>query len=103
MLRIRKNDQVIVIAGKDKGKTGKVIEVFPKENRIVVENINIIKRSRRKTQKNPQGGIVPIEASLHISNVMILDKKYNKPTRIGVLIQKDGTRVRISKKSGEVI
>ncbi len=103
MLRIRKDDKVIVIAGKDKGKTGKVIGVFPKTDRVLVENINIVKKARRKTQKNPQGGIVPIEIPLHISNVMLLDNDKNKPTRIGISFLTDGTKVRIAKKSGEPI
>ncbi len=103
MLSIKKNDIVYVIAGKDKGKTGKVLRVFPKKNRLIVENINIVKKARRRTQQDQQGGWVEIEAPIHISNVMLLDKKTNKPTRFGVSILKDGTKVRISKKSGEVI
>ncbi len=103
MLSIKKNDIVYVIAGKDKGKTGKVLRVFPKKNRVIVENINIVKKARRRTQQDQQGGWVEIEAPIHISNVMLLDKKTNKPTRFGVSILKDGTKVRISKKSGEVI
>lgn len=103
MLRIKKNDQVVVIAGKDKGKTGKVLHILPKENKAVVENINLIKKSQRPTQQNQQGGFVEIEASIHLSNIMLLDKKSNKPTRIGAKILKDGSKVRVSKKSGEVI
>ena len=103
MLNIKKNDQVIVIAGKDKGKTGKVLYVFPKRNRIIVENINMMKKAQRKTQQNPQGGLIDIEMSIHASNIMLIDKKVNKPTRFGVSILKDGSRVRISKKSQEAI
>ena len=103
MLKIKKEDQVVIIAGKDKGKTGKVLEVLPRENRIVVEHINIMKKAQRRTQKNQQGGFVEIEVPLHISNVMLLDQKTNKPTRFGISILKDGSKVRISKKSGEVI
>ena len=103
MFRIRKNDQVVVIAGKDKGKTGKVVRILPKEQRAVVEHINIVKKTVRKTQQNPQGGFLDIEASIHLSNIMLLDKKTNKPTRIKISVLKDGTKNRISKKSGEVI
>ncbi len=103
MLHIKKDDQVVVIAGKDKGKTGRVIDVNPKKSIILIENINMIKKAQRKTQENPQGGFIDIESPVHISNVQLLDKKTNKPTRFGVKILKDGSRVRISKKSGEVI
>ena len=103
MLRIRKNDRVMVIAGKDRGKIGKVLQVFPANDRVLVETINKVKKAQRKTQQNQQGGFVDIEAPIHISNVMLIDKKTNRPTRFKVSILKDGTRVRISKKSGEVI
>ena len=102
MLRIKKNDKVIVIAGKDRGKTGKVLEVFPSAERVLVESINKVKKAQRKTQQNPQGGLVDIEAPIHISNVMLIDKK-NKPTRFKASILKDGTKVRVSKNSGEAI
>ena len=103
MLRIKKNDKVMVITGKDKGKTGKVLRVFPEANRVLVEKINVVKKAKRKTQQDQQGGFVEIEVPLHISNVMLVDKKTNQPTRFGVKILKDGTKVRYSKKSGEVI
>ena len=103
MLHIKKDDQVVIIAGKDKGKTGRVLEVNPRQKSILIENINMVKRAQRKTQENPQGGFIDIERPIHISNVQLLDKKTNKPTRFGVKILKDGSRVRISKKSGEVI
>jgi len=103
MLRIKKNDRVMVIAGKDRGKIGKVLEVFTAKDRVLVESINKVKKAQRKTQQNQQGGLIDIEAPIHISNVMLVDKKTNKPTRFKVSILKDGTRVRISKKSGEVI
>ena len=103
MLRIKKDDKVVVIVGKDKSKTGKVLRVFPVNERILVEGINIVKKAKRKTQQDQQGGFVEIEAPLHVSNVMLVDKKTNKPTRYGASILKDGTKVRISKKSGEVI
>ena len=103
MLRIKKDDQIIVVVGKDKGKTGKVLKVFPKQNRVRVENINVVKKAQRPTQQNQQGGMVDIEVPIHISNVMLIDKKSNKPTRLGVSILKDGSRVRVSKRSDEVI
>jgi large subunit ribosomal protein L24 len=103
MLTIKKNDIVKVISGKDKGKTGKIIAVFPDTNRVIVEKINFVKKAQRKTQANPQGGLVDIEAAVHRSNVMLIDKKTNKPSRFGVRILKDGTKTRVSKKSGEDI
>ncbi|MBF0478715.1 MAG: 50S ribosomal protein L24 [Candidatus Omnitrophica bacterium] len=102
-MSIKKNDQVMVIAGKDKGKTGKVLQVMLAEGRILVEGINFQKKAVRKSQENPNGGHLDIEKSIHISNVMLLDKKLNKPSRFGVKILNDGSKVRISKKSGEVI
>ena len=103
MLQIRKNDQVMIMTGKDKGKTGKVLKILPKAKRVIVEHINVIKKAQRPTQENQAGGFVEIEAPIHLSNVMLMDKKTNKPTRFGVKILKDGSKVRISKKSGEVI
>lgn len=107
-LKIKKNDNVIVIAGNEKGKTGKVLKVFPKKQRVIVEGVNIVKRHTRPSQKNPQGGILKKEAPIHISNVMIIDPKMNKRTRVGYKIIYDETTkkkkiVRVSKKSGEMI
>ena len=102
MLRIKKDDQVIVIAGKDKGKTGKVMRVFPKTHRALIERINMVKKAQRRTQQNPQGGIVEVEASIHISNIMLLDKS-NQPTRFKASLLKDGTKQRVGVKSGEGI
>ncbi|MCK5214908.1 MAG: 50S ribosomal protein L24 [Candidatus Omnitrophica bacterium] len=101
MLRIKKNDKVIVIAGKDKGKIGKVLRVVPAAERIVIEKVNVVKKAKRRTQQDQQGGFVEIESPIHISNVMLVDKKTSQPTRFGVTKLKDGTKVRISKKSGE--
>jgi large subunit ribosomal protein L24 len=103
MLHIRKNDQVMVIAGKDKGKTGRVIRIFPQANRALVENINLVKKAKRRTQQDQQGGLVDIEMSIHLSNLMLIDKKTNKPTRYGASLGKDGLKLRVSKKSNEVI
>jgi len=101
MLRIKKDDQVKVIAGKDKGKTGKVMIVFPKKQRALVERINLVKKAQRRTQQNPQGGIVEIEAPIHISNIMLIDKKSNQPTRFKAVLLKDGTKQRVAAKTGE--
>lgn len=103
MLHIKKNDQVKVIAGKDKGKTGKVLKVFPEDSRAIVEHINLMKKAQRRTNENQKGGFVEIEMPIHISNIMLIDKKTNTPTRFGAKISKDGKKLRVSKKSGEVI
>ena len=103
MLRIKKNDQIMVITGKDKGKTGKVLKIIPETNRAIVENINKMKKAQRRTQENQQGGFIEIEMPIHLSNIMLIDKKTNKPSRFGASVLKDGSKVRISKRSGEVI
>lgn len=105
-LRIKKGDKVAVIAGKDKGKDGKVLQVITDRQRVVVEGVNKVKRHMKPNQQNKQGGIVEKEAALHISNVAILDPKSNKPTRIGVKTVEKGKKqhkVRYAKKSGEVL
>ena len=107
-MKIRKNDSVVVVAGNSKGKTGKVLKVFPKENRVIVEGINLRKRHTKPTQKNPQGGITEKEAPINASNVMILDPKSNKKTRIGaklIIDEKTGKKksARVSRASGEMI
>ena len=103
-MSIRKNDQVIVRAGKDRGKKGRVLSVHPDRNRVVVEGVNLIKRhTRPNPQKNVKGGIVEREAAIHASNVMLLDPDTNEPTRVGKKVLADGTRVRIGRKSGAVV
>ncbi len=102
LARIRTGDQVVVIAGKDRGRTGKVKSVDVKQGRVVVEGINIVKRHTRPTGLGKPGGIIEQEAPLHISNVMLADKQ-GRPVRTGVKVQEDGTRVRVSKRTGEVI
>ncbi|MBI9070594.1 MAG: 50S ribosomal protein L24 [Melioribacteraceae bacterium] len=107
-MKIRKDDNVIVIAGNNKGKTGKVLKVFPKQNRVIVEGVNIVKRHTKPNQANPQGGIIEKEASVNASNVMVVDPKKNAPTRIGTQIiidDKTGKkkRERISRLSGEML
>ena len=104
-MRIRKDDQVVVIGGKDSGKTGRVVRTEPKKNRVYVEHLNMIKRHERPRSqtdlKNSQaGGIVEKEGPIHVSNVMLLDPKDNKPTRVGVRRDKGGKRERFAKRSG---
>ncbi len=101
-LHIRKNDTVMVLAGEDKGKTGKVLKVLVKENRAIVEGVNIVSKSAKPSAKHPQGGIIKQEAPIHISNLSLIDPKSGKPTRIAV--KREGKNVvRIAKKSGEEI
>ena len=99
--KIKKGDNVVVLTGKDKGRTGKVIQVLPTENRVVVQGINMVQRHTRPTQLDPQGGIKNKEASIHLSNVAIVDSK-GKPTRVGFKVEGD-KKVRIAKTTGEVI
>ena len=101
-LKLKKGDKVIVVAGKNKGNTGEIIKVFPNKNRVMVRGINIVKRHTKPTQNNA-GGIVEKEGTIHISNIAYLDEKENKPSRLGFKILEDGRKVRMSKKSGEVI
>ena len=102
-LSIKKNDSVLVITGKEKSKKGRVIAVNPAKSKILIERINIIKRHMKPSKKYSQGGIIEKEASLHISNVMLLCPKCDKPTRIGSTILSDGKKVRACKKCREVI
>jgi large subunit ribosomal protein L24 len=100
-LRIRKNDTVVVISGKDRGKRGRVIEVLPKEGRVRVEGVNRIKRhTKPNPQKNVKGGIVEREDPVHVSNVALIDPKSDKPTRVRMRVAADGTRSRIAARSG---
>ena len=101
--RIRKNDEVIVIAGRDRGKRGRVTLVDAERNRVVVEGVNLVKRhTKPNPQKQVQGGIVEQEAAIHASNVMLMDPQTKKPTRIGFKVEGD-KKVRFAKKSGKVI
>jgi large subunit ribosomal protein L24 len=105
-MKIRKNDNVMVIAGNARGKSGKVLKVYPDRERVIIEGVNLIKRHSRPSQKNPQGGIVQREASIHISNVMLIDPKTNEITRVGSKVIKDDTtgkkkRMRVSRATGE--
>lgn len=100
---MRKNDTVVVITGKEKGKTGKVLRTEPAKNRVWVERINMVKKHQKPTQAQRQGGIVEKESPLHISNVMLYDEKAGKGTRIAFKKLDDGKKVRVSRRSGEVI
>ncbi|MDD7369191.1 MAG: 50S ribosomal protein L24 [Berryella intestinalis] len=102
-MKIKKGDLVKVIAGKDKGKEGVVLRALPERNRVVVEKVNIVKKAQRPTPQNQQGGIMSVEAPLHVSNVMLIDPATKKPTRIGYRIKEDGTKVRVAKVSGKDI
>jgi large subunit ribosomal protein L24 len=105
-MNIRKNDNVTVISGNSRGKSGKVLKVYPETRRIIVEGVNIMKRHTKPSQRNPQGGIVQREAPIHMSNVMLLDPKTNQPTRVGTKVVKDETtgkkrRMRLARTTGE--
>ncbi|GAF40074.1 ribosomal protein L24 [Agrilactobacillus composti DSM 18527 = JCM 14202] len=99
---IKTGDKVRVISGKDKGKEGTVTQVLLKQDRVVVEGVNKIKKHQKPSNANPNGGIVDVEAAIHVSNVQLLDPKDNKPTRVGSKIV-DGKKVRVAKRSGEQI
>ncbi|MBX7526583.1 50S ribosomal protein L24 [Qipengyuania vesicularis] len=101
--KIKKGDTVVVLSGKDKGKTGTVSKVSPKDGKIVVEGVNIAARHRKPTQQNPQGGIDRFEAPMPISKVAVADPKDGKPTRVRFETSKDGKKVRVAVKSGETI
>ena len=100
--KIKKGDQVIVTKGRDKGKTGEVTQVLHADNRAVVTGVNVMQRHRRPSQVDP-GGITPIEKPIRLENIALVDPKTGEATRVGFKIQDDGTKVRIAKKSGEVI
>ena len=100
--KIKKGDEVIVLAGKDKGKKGEIIKMIPASNRALVQGINLVKRHTRQTQTE-EGGIKTKEASIHVSNLALIDPKSGKATRAGYKMEKDGSKVRISRSSGETI
>ena len=103
MQKIRKGDKVVVIAGKDKGRTGEVLRVMPKDDKALVRGVNLVRRHQKQSQTQ-EGGIITKEAPIHLSNIAMVDPKDNKSaTRVGFQIQKDGKKVRIAKRSGELI
>jgi large subunit ribosomal protein L24 len=101
-VRIRKGDRVSVTTGRDKGKTGDVVKVFPKLDKAIVQGVNMVKRHTRPTG-SVAGGIIEKEAAIHVSNLAHLDPKDDKPTRVGTKVLEDGRKVRFAKRSGEVI
>lgn len=101
-MHVKKGDKVVVISGKDKGKEGVILAAYPKKERVLVEGVNVVKKHSKPTQANPQGGILNQEAPIHVSNVMPIDPKTGKGTRIGYKIE-DGKKVRVAKKSGQVL
>lgn len=101
-LKIKKGDHVIVLAGRDKGKHGEVVKMMPKENRVLVRGVNMVRRHQKQTA-SLEGGIISKEAPIHISNLALEDPKDGKPTRVGFKFLDDGTKVRFAKRSGEVI
>ena len=102
-LRIRKGDRVKVLAGRDRGKTGKVLHVYPEKHRALVEGINMVKKHMRKSQQNPQGAVIQKELPIHISNLGLMDPVSSKPTRIQSLVAADGSKQRVASKSKAVI
>ena len=101
-LKIKKGDHVIVIAGRDKGKHGEVVEMLPRENRAIVRGVNVVRRHQKQTAAQ-EGGIISKEAPIHLSNLALEDPKDGKPTRVGFKFLEDGKKVRFAKRSGEVI
>jgi len=102
-LKIKKGDNVKVLAGTSKGEVGRIVRVIPKMNRVVVEGVNMIKKHQKPSAANPQGGIVEMEAPIHISNVTLVDPSTNEATRVGRKLDDNGNIVRYAKKSGEVL
>lgn len=102
-MKVRKGDTVKVITGEHSGKIGRVLKTFPEKNRVIIEGVNLIKRHTRPSQKNRKGGIVEKEGPINVSNVMYYDLRTNAPSRIGYKMLTDNKKVRINKKSGEII
>ncbi len=102
-MKVRKGDLVKVISGNDRGKTGKILKVFPDTGRVIIEGVNLIKRHSRPTQKNRKGGIVEKEGSINASNVMYYDGRSNTVARLGHRVLADNKKVRINKKTGEIV
>ena len=102
MDKIKKNDTVVLIAGKDKGKAGKVLKVFRTDSKVIVEGVNFVKKHVRRTKEDQQGGVIHRESPVHISNLLIFCKRCNRGTKVGFSILKDGTKSRFCKKCNEV-
>ena len=99
-MHVKKGDKVKVLTGKDRGKEGVILEAFPKKDRVLVEGVNMVKIHAQPSQDNPQGGILNVEAPIHVSNVLPIDPKSGEPTRVGYEVR-DGKKIRIARKSGE--
>jgi large subunit ribosomal protein L24 len=100
--KIKKGDKVVVLTGRDKGRTGEVVQVLPKEERALVRGVNLVKRHQRQTA-DKEGGIISKEATIHLSNIAVADPKDGKPTRVGFKMLDDGRKVRFAKRSGDLI
>ena len=103
MAHVRKGDTVVVVAGKERGKRGKVLRVLTAKGRVLIEKLNMIKKHQRPTQKLRQGGIIEREGPIHLSNVMLVDPQTDKPTRVGMRSLADGKKARVARRSGEFI
>lgn len=103
MMKLKKGDKVIVISGKDKGKVGNIQKALPKENKVIVDGVNVRKKHIKPTQANPEGSIQEIFAPIHVSNVMYYDEKSKKASRIGYKVNKDGKKIRVLKATGKEI
>ena len=102
-MKLKKGDSVAIMAGKERGKKGKILRMIPDENRIVIEGLNFVKVYTRPTQQNPKGGITQVEGKLHRSNVQLICPRCSKPTRVGFQFLSDGTKQRVCKKCNEII
>jgi large subunit ribosomal protein L24 len=102
-VRLKKDDVVVVISGRDKGAQGRILKVVPETDRVIVEGVNVVKRHTRPTPQNPEGGILDKEMPIHSSNVMLLDPETQKPTRVTFRVEEDGTKVRVAKRSNTVL
>ncbi|WP_028035648.1 50S ribosomal protein L24 [Chelativorans sp. J32] len=102
MQKIRKGDKVVVLSGRDKGRTGEVLKMMPKDEKAVVRGVNLVRRHQKQTPQQ-EGGIITKEAPIHVSNLALADPKDGKPTRVGFKVQEDGKKVRVAKRSGELI
>ncbi len=102
-LKVKKGDRVEVLAGRDKGKRGDVLRALPRERRVVVQGVNVAKKHQRPSPQNPQGGIEEKELAIDVSNVALVDPSTDRPTRVGYRFQDDGRKVRVSKRSGDIL
>ncbi len=103
MFSLKKNDNVYVKTGKDKGKKGKILRLFPQRQRALVEGVNMVKKHMRPTRDNPKGGIFSMESPIHVSNLMLVCSRCSKPTKVGFKVLTDGTKKRMCKKCHEII